>query len=203
MESPASLASLITPVTLFALATCGSPGPNNMLLTASGARFGYRGSLGTLAGIFAGFGCLLMLAALGLGTLFELWPPLQWLLRLAGAAYLVWLAWKLGVAGVLHADTERARAVSPFQACLLQFVNPKGLTMAMGVISAFALPGEAFWSSVALIVTIMLSMLILTGHAWILFGQALVRLCRTPRHVRRVNVTLALLTLSSVIFILN
>lgn len=90
--------SLLGPVAGFALAACGTPGPNNMLLASAGTHSGYRASLKLLLGIMLGLQLLLLFTALGLGRLFELWPALQWGLKLAGSGYLLWLAWRIAVA---------------------------------------------------------------------------------------------------------
>ncbi|RMF14251.1 MAG: LysE family translocator [Gammaproteobacteria bacterium] len=193
--------TVIPAVFLFAVATCFSPGPNNLMLTASGARFGYRKTLPAFLGIFAGWGGLMVLAALGLGALFDLYPPLQWALKLAGAVYLIWLAWKLSFSGSLSEGSGDARPVTFWQAVLLQFVNPKGMTMAIGSVSAFTLPGDAYAPSALIVLSVMLGTYVFAGHAWLFFGQLLTRLCRTPRQVRVTNGTLGALTLASVVFI--
>jgi len=86
---------IIIAITLFALVTSITPGPNNIMLTASGANFGFKRTLPHVAGIIFGMMMLNISVGLGLGTIFTQYPFLQQILRVAGSAYLLWLAYKL------------------------------------------------------------------------------------------------------------
>src|SRR5215471_18212531 len=90
----------VLPMTIYCAVMSITPGPNNMMLTASGARFGYRDTLPQILGIMAGGFALTSASCLGLGALFVAWPPAQAALRFAGALYLAWLAWRLAGARV-------------------------------------------------------------------------------------------------------
>ncbi len=83
----------------FAVLTCGTPGPNNLMLTASGANFGVRRTLPHLLGVGLGQPVLQLVLALGLYPLFERWPLLRLGLQIFGSLYLLWLAWRIAVAG--------------------------------------------------------------------------------------------------------
>ena len=83
------------PLLGFALVTCGTPGPNNMLLTSAGANLGVRRSLPMLFAVVGGLNLLILATAMGLGVLFSQWPLMHLLLKGAGSLYLLWLAWKL------------------------------------------------------------------------------------------------------------
>ena len=86
------------PLILFSFSMSATPGPNNVMLTASGARFGYRGSLRHMLGISFGFFTLITVIALGLGMVFQRWPAAQQALAVVGIIYLLFLAWKIGTA---------------------------------------------------------------------------------------------------------
>jgi len=101
-----------------------TPGPNNVMLTASGANFGFRRTLPHMLGICGGCAVELLAVCLGLGALFARWPHLQEALRWIGAAYLAWLGWRL----LRPAGADAAHAPRPLtliQACAFQFLNPK------------------------------------------------------------------------------
>lgn len=78
--------SLLLSLIAFAWITCVTPGPNNVMLTSSGARFGFWQSIQHIAGISGGLVCMLTLMALGVGAVFQQWPVLQWMLKIGGSA---------------------------------------------------------------------------------------------------------------------
>lgn len=84
----------------FAFVTSITPGPNNLMLLASGAHFGFRRTIPHVIGISLGMAALLLCMMAGLGTLFTQFPILQWVLKIVGAGYLLWLAWKIAFAPV-------------------------------------------------------------------------------------------------------
>lgn len=192
--------ALLGSVAGFALATCGTPGPNNMLLTSSGTRFGYRPTLKLLLGIMLGLQALMLLTALGLGRLFLYWPALQWGLKMAGSGYLLWLAWQIASAPPPGAEEERL-GMGWHQGALFQFLNPKSWLMAISAISGFTLAGEQYWPSAALVLAVFLFFGLLTGHVWALFGIHVRRWLRTDTDWRRFNRLMALLTAGSVAMI--
>lgn len=192
--------AFIGPVAGFALAACGTPGPNNMLLTSSGTRAGYRPTLKLLLGIMLGLQSLMLLTALGLGQLFTLWPVLQWTLKIAGSLYLLWLAVKIGSAPPpgLRDDEVGMRW---HQGALFQLLNPKSWLMAVSAISGFTLAGEAYWPSTLWVLSVFLFFGVLTGHVWALFGMHMRRWLHTAQDWRRFNLLMAGLTAASVLMI--
>jgi threonine/homoserine/homoserine lactone efflux protein len=117
-----------------------TPGPNNVMLTASGANFGFRRTLPHMLGICAGFALQLLAVCAGLGAIFSRWPQLQDGLRWAGAAYLVYLGWRL----LAPADADARhdpRPVKFLEAAAFQFLNPKAWVMNLTAATLF-LPRE-------------------------------------------------------------
>ncbi|HEV2227616.1 MAG TPA: LysE family translocator [Steroidobacteraceae bacterium] len=117
-----------------------TPGPNNVMLTASGANFGFRRTLPHMLGICAGFALQLLAVCAGLGAIFSRWPHLQDGLRWLGAAYLVWLGWRLlrpAQAQARHAP----RPLTLLEAAAFQFLNPKAWVMNLTAATLF-LPRE-------------------------------------------------------------
>ena len=117
-----------------------TPGPNNVMLTASGANFGFRRTLPHMLGICAGFALQLLAVCAGLGAAFSRWPQLQDGLRWLGAAYLVWLGWRL--LRPAQADARHApRPLTFLEAAAFQFLNPKAWVMNLTAATLF-LPHE-------------------------------------------------------------
>ena len=199
--------ALLASVAGFAFASCGTPGPNNMLLAHSATRFGYGPTLKLLLGIMLGLQLLLLFTALGLGQLFLHWPILQWALKMLGTGYLLWLAWQIGTATPPDADadadskTMRAVSMNWRQGAVFQVFNPKAWLMAVSAISGFTLAGEQYWPSAWLVLTVFLAFGLLTGHLWAFFGLTLRTWLRSARDWRRFNQGMALLTAASVVMI--
>lgn len=180
-----------------------TPGPNNMLLTASGANFGFLRSLMLLVGIMIGMQVMLLMVAFGVGGLILLYPSLHLFLKIAGSAYLLWLAWKIGSAEYEKLETENAPAAPmPFwQGGLLQLINPKAWLMALGAVASFSLAGEAYRASVIAISIGMALVNLVSGVIWLGFGTLIGRILRSRRAWTLFNVFMGLLTAACVLLI--
>ena len=181
----------------FAVVMFFTPGPNNIMLLASGLNFGFRRTLPHMAGVTFGFAFMIAVTGLGLGALFTSYPWLQTVLKYAGAAYLVYLAVAIGMAGPPDPGAaERRRPMTFFGAALFQWINIKGWVMAIGTITAYAAIASYPWN-VAVQVTLSLLLGLGSTVTWALAGTALQPLVKSPRAVRAFNVVMALLLLAS------
>lgn len=180
-----------------------TPGPNNMLLTASGANFGFLRSLWLLIGIMIGMQVMLLMVAFGVGGLILLYPSLHLVLKIGGSAYLLWLAWKIASAKYEKLDTETAPAAPmPFwQGGLLQLINPKAWLMALGAVASFSLAGEAYRGSVLAISAGMALVNVVSGVIWLGFGSLIGRILRSRRAWTIFNVFMGILTAACVLLI--
>ena len=124
----------------FAFASSITPGPNNMMLMASGANYGFRRTIPHMLGVAIGFTVMIALVGVGLVGLFEAWPPAFTILKVVSAVYLVWLAWKIATSPLPDAgDGDSTGTPMTFiQAALFQWVNPKAWTMALTAIAVYA-----------------------------------------------------------------
>ena len=189
-----TLLSLIS----FAFVTSITPGPNNIMLTASGVNFGFRRSIPHMLGIAIGFMALLLAFGFGLGALFAAVPAAQTVLKVIGILYMLWLAWRVATAGEISPDNDsRARPMSFWEAAAFQWVNPKGLFMALGAMSIYIRPGRI---GDILLVTLVFGAVNLPSVAtWAAFGAALRNVLRDPRKVRVFNVAMAVLLVASIV----
>ena len=126
----------LLPLMSYCLLMSGTPGPNNVMLTTSGANFGYRATLPQILGILLGGFVLTLACCLGLGQLFLAWPLAQQLLRIGGALYLLVLAWKLSGASMAQGQVL-PRPLGFVHGALFQFVNPKNWLKAVTLASVF------------------------------------------------------------------
>jgi threonine/homoserine/homoserine lactone efflux protein len=189
----------ILPLIVFALVATLTPGGATTLATASGARFGFRRSVPLMAGIAVGLASLAAAAAAGLAGLLLAAPSLQLAMKLAGSAYLLWLAWTVGRAGP-PAPKAGTEAPTGFLAgaCLL-WLNPKGWAMALGAAAAFAMLAEGPARLALLLGAVFGIAAAASLSLWCLAGLVLARLLRTERQWRAVNRGLGLLLAASVI----
>ncbi len=140
----------LIPLALFAFVSSITPGPNNIMLPSSGLVFGFARTVPHMLGITFGFGSLLALCAAGVGALIMAVPAIHVLLKSAGSAYLLYLAWNLRTMAFSGQENPDARPMSFFGAALFQFANPKAWVMAVTGASAF-LPGiTPAWLAIAL-----------------------------------------------------
>ena len=168
------------------------------MATASGAQFGIRRSVPLLAGIAVGLATLAAAGALGLANLILAAPSLQLAVRVAGSAYLLWLAWGIARSGAPReaALAEPRRFVTGL---LLLWLNPKAWAMTLSAAAAFAsvAPGPA---QLAALLTVAFGMSAAASLTlWCGSGQLLARLLRTEAQWRVLNVILALLLVASIV----
>jgi threonine/homoserine/homoserine lactone efflux protein len=191
--SPDTILALVT----FAFVTSITPGPNNIMLTASGVNFGFARSVPHMLGIAAGFMVLLLAVGFGLGALFAAVPAAQTALKWVGALYMLWLAWRVANAGAITAEEGRARPMTFWQAAAFQWVNPKGLVMAFSAMALYPRPGRV---ADILLVTLIFGAVNLPSVAvWAGFGTALRGVLRDPVRVRVFNIGMALLLVASIV----
>ncbi len=190
--APTLSLDLLIAFTVFATVASMTPGPNNAMLMASGANFGFGRTVPHLLGVIAGFLGLLLACGFGLAGLFTAYPLAHEILKWAGAAYMLYLAWKIATSTSLSPGKAAAKPMSFFQAVAFQVVNPKAWAMALGAVTTYA-PAQHYVANV-LLVTLLFSLLNAPWvTAWTLFGVTLRRFMENPRILRAFNWTMAAL----------
>lgn len=175
-----------------------TPGPNNILLAASGARFGLLRSMPHVLGVSLG-GTIAMLAAwFVLETIFQYMPWFDSLMKWVCITYLVWLAWRIGSDTTPIGGGGETHPYGLLRATYTQWVNPKIWIVAVGIVSAY-LPPDTQWQRVALMCAGFFIISMPCQMLWTLGGQALQRYLQSPGHLRIFNVSMALLLLLSLI----
>ena len=179
----------LLPLATYCFLMSSTPGPNNVMLTASGANFGFRGTLPHILGINFGGAVQTFATCAGLGALFVAWPVLHSVLRVAGAMYLLYLAWKL--TGGVMGSGQVARPLTLREGALFQAVNPKSWMKAVTLASVFMPPGVSPIEG-ALVITIVGFVIgFPCVSAWALFGVAIRRVLEDPKRRRVFNVIMA------------
>jgi len=187
--------ALILPLIGFAFVSSITPGPNNLMILASGLNYGFKRSLPHMIGIGVGFMFMLLLVGLGLAELFERFPVLDIVLKVTATIYMLWLAWRIANAGSPKAAEAGARPMSFLEACAFQWVNPKAWAMALTAMTVYA-PEKTLL--VIGIVTLILGFInIPCVSSWALLDQEMRRFLQRPKVLNAFNWTMALLLILS------
>ena len=184
-------ADLVAGLLMFCLVTGITPGPNNIMLLSSGLNYGLRATVPHLTGVAIGFSVMVALVGLGIGQVLAMVPGLYSVLKVVGAAYLLYLAWGIATAGSVDAGgPARGRPLSFLEAALFQWVNPKGWIMAVGSVTTYA-GIAAFPVNVGVIALVFGAIGIFASGIWVVFGDLLKRWLGDPRRVRVFNLVMA------------
>jgi len=182
----------------FCIVSTITPGPNNLMVMASGANFGFRRTLPHMFGIAVGFAVMTLLVGVGLIQVFDRFPVTHQILTVVSVVYLLWLAWKIANAappeGEVNAD---ARPMTFLQAALFQWVNPKAWSMALSAITIYATDHSL--AAIGIVAGVFALVCIPCVSVWTVLGQQVRRLLTNPARLRAFNWTMAGLLVASLV----
>ena len=190
---------------LFAFVAAVTPGPSNVLLTATGANAGLQRGLPCLFGVVLGMGFMMAVVAFGLGSIVLDSPKVLETLKWGGAAFLLWLAWKIATASPSETqpdeEGETAKPIGFLGAASFQWVNPKSWLVCAGAAGTYlqADAAGAFIQSLSLGGVFVLAALP-SSFLWLIAGVGLQRVLRDPRSLRIFNFVMGGLLAASVVF---
>lgn len=182
----------------FAFASAVTPGPNNLMLMASGTNYGFARTGPHMAGVILGFAGMVLLVGLGLGAVFAALPGAMLVLKVVSVAYLLYLAWRVARAQPPRADEPdgSGRPMTFWQAAAFQWVNPKGWTMALTAAAVY-IPAQDRVLGAIVVALVFLAVNVPSATVWAAAGVQLRRLIHRPVAYRAFNVTAALLLVAS------
>jgi len=179
----------------FAFVTSITPGPNNLMLMASGANFGFRRTIPHMLGVSLGFVLMAVLVGAGLIGIFEVWPPAHTVLKGLSVAYMLWLAWKIATAAAPKAGDRSGSPITFLQAAAFQWVNPKAWAMALTAISVYA-PSQSF-AAILAVASVFGAINLPSVSTWTVLGRQMRRFLTSPRRLRVFNAAMAALLTAS------
>ncbi|GAM70931.1 transporter [Vibrio sp. JCM 19236] len=183
-------------IALFALASTGTPGPNNLMLMSSGANVGFKRTIPHMLGIMVGFSVMLTLIGVGLVGVFHTYPASQTILKYLSLGYLAYLAFKIATSK--GSNTEQSYKPMTFiQAAGFQWVNPKGWSMALTAVSLFNAEGGML--ALMVIVAVFFCANIPSVALWTAAGTQLQRWLTTGIRIKVFNYGMAGLLLASAV----
>jgi threonine/homoserine/homoserine lactone efflux protein len=181
--------------TAFAIVGSVTPGPNNLMLLASGVNFGLRRTLPHVAGITFGVAFMVLVLGAGVAELYARHPTTSLVLKVLATIYMFWLAWRIATAAA-PADAEASgRPLTLLEAAAFQWVNPKAWALALTAIGLYA--GGQGYAGILLVGAAFLVAGPPSNIIWVLLGQGLRRLLQEDRARRRFNYAMAALLLAS------
>ena len=182
----------------FAFVNCVTPGPNNVMLWASGAAFGMRRTMPHIVGTAVGIGLMALSVAAGLGALATAVPQIAFAMKLAGSVYLLYLALQIaGMRGLMA--TEIARPLGLAAAAAFQVINPKAWIFALGAMTTFRPAGMPVVGGSLLVAVTMAAVVLPTAALWAAAGGAINRLMAGEGRRRLVAGILAVLVVATVV----
>ena len=188
----------LLPLVAFSFVSSVTPGPNNVLLWASGAEFGLRRTFRHVIGTALGIGAMALAVAAGLGALIAGVPELAFAMRVAGSAYLLFLAYQIaGAHGLARADVARPLGLG--QAAALQLINPKAWIFALGAVTTFRPPDLPVVAGSLVVAATMMAVIVPTAALWAGAGGAIGRLLTDERRRRAMSLVLAALVVATVV----
>lgn len=195
------MSELLLAAMTFAFVTSVTPGPNNVMLTAAGANFGFVRTIPHIIGIALGVVVMIYCVGLGAAQLLQRYPALHEAMKIVGAAYLLWLAWAIARGGRPGEATRAARPMTLLEAALFQWVNPKAWIMLAGALPAFTTVGGNLINELGVIAFAYVVTCPPSGALWCGFGMAIARLLRTDRAWAWFNGSMAALLVASIAMI--
>ena len=184
-------------IILFCLVTSITPGPNNIMLMASGLNHGVLKTVPHISGIIFGFPLMVATLGFGLGTIFLNYPVIHQIIKIAGISYLLFLAWKIANATNTNTGKQLREPLTFIQAAVFQWLNPKAWVIAIGAIATFTTVGN-FQSQVVIIVFAYLFIGAFSMSLWLLMGASLQKILRSQKQLQVFNVVMAILLVMSV-----
>ena len=186
---------LIAALAVFAFVSSITPGPNNLMLMASGANFGFVRTIPHMAGVALGFVFMVVLVGLGLSQIFETYPISHMILKVLSVAYLLFLAWKIANAAPIGGRDAAGSPMTFLQAAAFQWVNPKAWAMALTAVTVYAPSNSAL--GMVIVAVVFGAINLPSIGSWTLLGQQIARVLTNTKRLVAFNWTMAVLLVLS------
>jgi len=186
---------LIPALAAFAFVSSITPGPNNLMLMASGANFGFRRTVPHMLGIGIGFSLMVLLVGAGLVQIFDAYPISHQVLKVCSVLYLLYLAWKIANAAPVRKGEDNGTPMTFLQAAAFQWVNPKAWSMALTAVTVYT-PDNTL-AAIGLVALVFGAINLPSVSTWTIVGQQMARFLTNTARLRTFNWTMAALLVAS------
>ena len=188
----------IVSIALFWFVAAYTPGPNNVVASYSGFNFGILKTVPHILGVTLGFTSLVLFLTIGLINVFKLFPIIQEIMKYLGTLFLIYLAYKIASSSVSD-DTKKENPVKFIETFLFQYLNPKGVTVAIIVVSTYLELGENYFNYATQIVTLAFLFSVTSITLWTFIGKFLRKFATNDKFIKSFNYVMSVLLLLSII----
>ena len=186
------------PLVLFGIATAFTPGPNNIMSSYSGFNFGFRKTIPLMLGVIFGWTTMLAVMSSGLIVIFQTYLFLQKIIKILGSIFLIYLAYKIAFSSV-NINENSKKPVNFFDTFLFQFINPKGVIVAMITVSTFIDVQNNYLRDALIVLTVYFFMAVFSVSSWCLLGKYLRNFATNENFIKKFNYTMSFLLIVCVI----
>jgi len=183
---------------LFVSIVSMTPGPNNLLLAASGANFGFIKTLPHTFGVIVGFALMVVASGFGLGMILNEFPQVILPMKIMSVSFLIYLSWRIATGGA-HIVEGKSKPLSFLPALLFQTINPKGISFLLSIIGAQVSDTEPLLPQLIPLFILLPAFTVLSAVTWTTFGAAIGRLMQSPQAFKIFNAVMASLLMMCVI----
>ena len=188
----------ILSISLFWFVTAYTPGPNNVVASYSGFNFGVKKTIPHILGVTLGFTSLVIFLSVGLINVFKLFPLIQIIIKYLGTLFLIYLAYKIAFSKTSD-DTTKENPVKFIETFLFQYLNPKGVTVAIIVVSTYVELGENYLNYATQVILLAFVFSITSITLWTLIGKFLRKFATNDKFIKYFNYVMSSLLLLSII----
>ena len=188
----------ILSISLFWFVTDYTPGPNNVVASYSGFNFGVKKTIPHILGVTLGFTSLVIFLSVGLINIFKLFPLIQIIIKYLGTLFLIYLAYKIAFSKTSD-DTTKENPVKFIETFLFQYLNPKGVTVAIIVVSTYVELGENYLNYATQVILLAFLFSITSITLWTLIGKFLRKFATNDKFIKYFNYAMSSLLLLSII----
>jgi threonine/homoserine/homoserine lactone efflux protein len=186
------------PLILFGIATAFTPGPNNILSSYSGFNFGFKKTIPLMLGVILGWTTMLTVMASGLIIIFQKYIFLQSIIKILGTIFLIYLAYKIAFSSTNGSENIK-KPVLFFDTFLFQFINPKGVMVAMIAVSTFIDVQNNYLRDASIVITTYFFMAVFSVSSWCLLGKYLRKFATSKNFIKKFNYIMSFLLIVCVI----
>ena len=186
------------PLILFGIATAFTPGPNNILSSYSGFNFGFKKTIPLMLGVILGWTTMLTVMASGLIIIFQKYIFLQSIIKILGTIFLIYLSYKIAFSSTNESENIK-KPVLFFDTFLFQFINPKGVMVAMIAVSTFIDVQNNYLRDATIVITTYFFMAVFSVSSWCLLGKYLRKFATSKNFIKKFNYIMSFLLIVCVI----
>ena len=188
----------IISIALFWFVTAYTPGPNNVVASYSGFNFGIVKTIPHILGVTLGFTSLVLFLTIGLINVFKLFPIIQVIMKYLGTLFLIYLAYKIATSTTSN-ETKKENPVKFIETFLFQYLNPKGVTVAIIVVSTYVELGENYVNYATQVIVLALLFSSTSITLWTFIGKFLRKFATNEKFIKYFNYVMSVLLLLSII----